>query len=123
MLPCANGEKRVSHLSDNSEKVQVATGPTSRPAPCKLITQLSLNPNADITQIPLETSSSKEAEDLDGMQCTKAYQLLMQFATTEEKLDTIAHALETGCVGNKGSGGGCKVKNQVLWKALEDVQR
>ena len=48
--------------------------------------------------------------------------MLMQFATTEAKLDTIAHALESGCVPNKGPGGGCKVRNEVVWKALDDVQ-
>ena len=45
--------------------------------------------------------------------------MLMQFATTEEKLDVISQALEQGCV--KKAGGGCKVRNEALWKAIDDV--
>jgi hypothetical protein len=48
--------------------------------------------------------------------------MLMQFATTEDKLDTVAYSLENGCVANKGPGGGCKVPNRVVWKALGDIQ-
>jgi hypothetical protein len=48
--------------------------------------------------------------------------MLMQFATTEDKLDTVAHALENGCVANNGPGGGCKVPNKVVWEMLDDIQ-
>jgi hypothetical protein len=43
----------------------------------------------------------------------------MQFATTEEKLDVISETLERGCV--KRAGGGCKVRNESIWKAIDDV--
>lgn len=92
------------------------------PAPCKLITRLAANPNADITQLPLSPDGTNECDEEGGVQCSRAYQMLMQFATTEEKLDTIALALENGCVTNKSPGGGCKVQNKVLWKALDDIQ-
>jgi hypothetical protein len=48
--------------------------------------------------------------------------MLMQFATTEDRLDTVALALENGCVANKGPGGGCKVPNKVVWMTLDDIQ-
>jgi hypothetical protein len=41
------------------------------------------------------------------------------FALSEEKLDVVSQALEYGCVGK--SGGGCKVRNEVIWKVMDDV--
>ena len=31
----------------------------------------------------------------------------------------VSQALEYGCVGK--SGGGCKLRNEVIWKAMDDV--
>lgn len=44
----------------------------------------------------------------------------MRFATTEDRLDDIAVALEKGCV-DDGMGTGCRVMNDVLWKTLDRV--
>ncbi|KAJ9645073.1 hypothetical protein H2199_003077 [Coniosporium tulheliwenetii] len=91
-------------------------------APCKLLTQLKANPGADITQLPVEVARGEEAQDeSDGVECNRAYQMLMRFATTEEKLDTVAHALEKGCVKNGGGKGGCRVRNEAIMKALDSV--
>ena len=45
--------------------------------------------------------------------------MLMRFAISEEKLDVVSQALESGCVGKPG--GGCKVRNEVIWKAMDHV--
>jgi hypothetical protein len=91
---------------------------SSRLPPCKVLTRLAENPNADITQ-SVETDEPHDEKDDDGVECSKAHSMLMQFATTEEKLDTISLALERGCVGKKS--GGCKVRNEAIWKAMDDV--
>lgn len=45
--------------------------------------------------------------------------MLMQLATTEQKLDVVSQALERVCV--RKAGGGCKVWNEALWKAIDEV--
>jgi hypothetical protein len=45
----------------------------------------------------------------------------MQFGTTEEKLDKISQALEEGCRVNKGPNCGCRVRNEIIWKAIDDL--
>jgi hypothetical protein len=86
--------------------------------PCKVLTRLAENPSADITQ-PLVTGEQHDDGDNDGVECSKAHNMLMQFATSEEKLDKISQALERNCRGKKG--GGCKVPNEAMWKAIDDV--
>lgn len=104
------------------ERAYIAeTSSTIPSAPCKLITHLTANPSADITQIPVVIDGMNKPDETDGVECSRAYQMLMQFAMTEEKLDTIALALENGCVANKGPGGGCKVQKESMWKALDDI--
>ncbi|KAI9652204.1 MAG: hypothetical protein M1829_001813 [Trizodia sp. TS-e1964] len=93
---------------------------SSQLPPCKLVSRLAANPSADITKIRVADSQTEQAQEVDGLECSKAYQMLMQFATTDDKLDTAALALEKGCV---ATGGGCKVLNKVVFKALDDLQR
>lgn len=54
-----------------------------------------------------------------GVECSKAHAMLMQLATTEQKLDVVSQALERVCV--RKAGGGCKVWNEALWKAIDEV--
>ncbi|ERF75271.1 hypothetical protein EPUS_00063 [Endocarpon pusillum Z07020] len=90
------------------------------PTPCKLLTHLAASPSADITQMPT-VPDEEEQPHPDGVPCSRAYRMLMQYATTEAKLDLAARSLEEGCVKNPGPGGGCSVKNKTMWKALEDL--
>ena len=55
----------------------------------------------------------------DGVPCSRAYKMLIDYATTESKLDAVTHALEEGCVPN--AGGGSKVKSKTMIKALDDI--
>ncbi|KAH8587408.1 hypothetical protein B0O99DRAFT_400201 [Bisporella sp. PMI_857] len=129
-MSCLSGKSHHRALTNKVSHAEpsCATQPTQeaslapKAAPCKLITHLAANPQADITQMPATVDGTHEVDGSDGVECSRAYQMLMQFATTEEKIDTIALALENGCVANKGSGGGCKVQNKFLWEALDDVQ-
>ena len=93
------------------------------PAPCKLLTHLAAHPNADVTQMP--TASDEEEPNLneadDGVPCSRAYRMLMCYATTGPKLDAVTHVLEEGCVPTAGPGKGCKVRNKTIWKALDDI--
>ncbi|KAL8895196.1 MAG: hypothetical protein Q9207_008266 [Kuettlingeria erythrocarpa] len=70
------------------------------PAPCKLLTHLAANPSADITQMPtaLDEKGLDPKDTNDGISCSNAYRMLMHYATTESKLDAVAHILEEGCV-------------------------
>ena len=92
-------------------------------APCKLRTHLAVNPRADITQIITTSDDAEPGPDIvnDGVPCSRAYRMLMHYATTEQKLDAITDVLEEGCVPDAGPGGGCKVKSTTIWKALDRV--
>ncbi|PVH77933.1 hypothetical protein DL98DRAFT_573486 [Cadophora sp. DSE1049] len=110
---------------NNQNNIQTSdTTPSSGPsltiqlAPCKVLTRLAEDPGADVTQ-PIIEGGDPEVQEIGGVECHKAHNMLMQFATTEEKLDVISQALEQGCV--KKAGGGCKVRNEALWKAIDDV--
>lgn len=72
-------------------------------------------------QMPLKVDDKATCSSRDGVECSEAYRMLMQYATSEEKLDTISRALDEGCTVNKGSGGGCRVRNKVIWRALDDI--
>ncbi|KAL5362017.1 hypothetical protein BJX96DRAFT_153273 [Aspergillus floccosus] len=90
------------------------------PAPCKLLTRLAANPSSDVSTIlaGLETEDKVDRAE-GGLSCESAYKLLMQYATSEEKMEALARSLEEGCVPN--SGGGCKVKNETVSQALLDM--
>jgi hypothetical protein len=100
--------------------------PNSAGAPCKLVTLLARNPAVDITQVPLPLESSKELHGIskpedcsaDGIECSAAYSMLMQYATSSESMDRIATALESGCT--PSAAGGCKVKKSVVWSTLDE---
>jgi hypothetical protein len=95
-------------------------------APCKLVTLLAKNPAADVTQVQLSAESDNQPRNIsnsddcksDGIECSTAYKMLMQYATSEEKMDRIAAALESGCT--PSGTGGCKVKKSVVWTALDE---
>lgn len=92
----------------------------SSPPPCKILTILAGNPGADITQLPAPTNGDGACEEPDGVECLRAREVLMSYATSEKKLDEISQTLEKSCVKNK-SGGGCHVKKDVLWSALDRI--
>ena len=113
----ANHQHRVSSVDVPS------CDPIPTPsAPCKLLSRLTVNPTADLTQIPLAPADREGniAVD-DGIPCARAYQMLIHYATSEPKLDAVAGILEEGCVPNEGPGGGCRVRSKTIMKALDDV--
>lgn len=90
--------------------------------PCKLLTRLAGNQSADVTQVtnpPSSTTPVLEASCGGDVQCRKAYEVLMHYATSEEKLDYVAETLEKGCVAD--GKGGCAVKPAALWQALDNM--
>lgn len=126
--PSPSAENHYSDSQAGHKRCQSSPGsiPISpRPGPCKLLSHLAANPNAHITQMDL----ASEDEELDpncaagdnGVPCSRAYKMLMHYATTEPKLDAVAHVLEKGCVANTGPGGGCRVGNAAIWQALDDL--
>lgn len=92
-------------------------------APCKLVTLLAENPAADITQVSLSTDPENQLcernkpDNSDGIECSAAYDMLMRHATSGEKMDRIAAALESGCT--PSATGGCSVKKSVVWRTLD----
>jgi hypothetical protein len=85
---------------------------------CKVLTRLAENPSADITQ-GRGTGGITDEQDDEGVECSTAHAMLMRFATSEDKLAVVSQALEYGCVGK--SDGGCKVRNEFIWQAMDDV--
>jgi hypothetical protein len=102
----------------DSKSTAVDSPTTLLLAPCKVLTRLAKNPGTDVTQ-PFVLDDNVDDQESGGIECSNAHAMLMQFATNEEKLEVISEALERGCVGKKG--GGCKVRNEVIWKAIDDV--
>jgi len=85
--------------------------------PCKILTRLKLDPSADPRNIPGEEDD--RSADEGGVPCARAYKMLVPYATSEEKMDALAERLEEGCVSD--GKGGCKVRNEAVWRALDDV--
>ncbi|KAH6704202.1 hypothetical protein BKA61DRAFT_184338 [Leptodontidium sp. MPI-SDFR-AT-0119] len=110
-----NGQENIKSSDTTSTEIPSLT---IQLAPCKILTRLAENPSVDVTQLNIVGGNAGDQE-IGGVECSKAHSMLMQFATTEEKLDVISQALEQGCV--KNAGGGCKVRNEALWKAIDDV--
>lgn len=115
------GSSAVCAKSSSSSQFSDSVG-----APCKLVTLLAENPAADITQVQLLTESDHQQRNisnrddcnLDGIECSAAYKMLIQYAASEEKMDRIAAALEGGCT--PSATGGCEVKKSVVWAALDE---
>ncbi|KAH6883567.1 hypothetical protein B0T10DRAFT_410924, partial [Thelonectria olida] len=91
--------------------------------PCKLLSRLAENPGADLTQIFVLPAADElvpvAGGDTEGVECAKAYEMLMRFATSEERIDDVAEALENGCTSN--GQGGCAVKKKVIWQVLDGM--
>jgi hypothetical protein len=91
--------------------------------PCKLLSRLAENPATDITQVPVPPGSVDPLEDATyhegDVECGKAYEMLMRYATSEEKMDTVAKALESGCTST--GKGRCVVKRNTIWEALDSM--
>ncbi|KAK4139371.1 uncharacterized protein C8A04DRAFT_40785 [Dichotomopilus funicola] len=91
--------------------------------PCKLLSLLAENPTADITQVSALPSSVDPPQGTvhgeGDVECGKAYEMLMRYATSEEKMDYVARALETGC--SSTGKGACAVKKKVIWEALDGM--
>lgn len=129
--------KSKCHTSSTEKQISM---PVPMLPTCKLLTRLAENPSADITQVPAsdlvttnDAPNPNEAQPCqDGetsaslggvIECRKAYDMLIQYATTEEKMDTIAQALETGCTKSGNGKGGCAVRSEVILQALDSVCR
>jgi hypothetical protein len=105
---------------------QKSQRPKNARAPCKLITLLAENPAIDITQMSISTNSETrlcetnkpENDSSNGIECSAAYSMLMRHATSGEKMDRIAAALESGCT--PSATGGCRVKKSVVWRTLDE---
>lgn len=82
--------------------------------PCKVFGTLSIDPAANRDAVPTRTETPG-----GGVQCLQAYQMLIPYATTEQKADALAARLEDGCVGD--GNGGCRVSTGTLWGALDEV--
>jgi len=109
---------QISSTCSVKDYGSVPTSVSTKP-PCKLLSLLAENPAVDITQIPLPPDSDKRVCDgNNGVECARAYKMMMPFATNEKE-DDIARTLEENCTPMKG--GGCKVKSDVLFSMLDRV--
>lgn len=116
-------QHRCRRISQSATSVPETSSKSHPPAPCKLLTRLAADPGADIRQIPTESDEGEfdPTRAPDGISCSSAYRMLMHHATTESKLDAVAHVHEQGCVPSAKPGQGCMVKDKTIWKALDDI--
>jgi hypothetical protein len=105
-------------LSDVSRVPEVQEPPIQGVAPCKLLTRFATDLNADIAGERDGVGEVLVTTEKGGVECSRAYKMLKGFATTEAKLDAIAQTLEKGCEKTKD---GCRVRNENIWKALDQV--
>ena len=116
-------QHRCRRTSQSGTSVPEASSTSQPPAPCKLLTRGAADPGADITQIP--TLSDEGGLDPirvpGGISCSSAYRMLMHHATTESKVDVVAHVLEEGCTPSAKPGQGCMIKDKTIWEALDDI--
>jgi len=105
-------------VSDSAPITDDQEPPTQPLTPCKLLTRFGANLNADIARERDGVDEVLVANETGGVECSRAYRMLRGFATTEAKLDAIAYMLEKGCEKTKG---GCRVRNENIWKALDQV--
>ncbi|EFQ97360.1 hypothetical protein MGYG_00399 [Nannizzia gypsea CBS 118893] len=121
-MPSSTDCPGVSHSQPTScaNEPPSECAPTATLPPCRLLTILANNPNTDVHQIPPVSNKQSDDDHTGGVECSQAREMLMRFATSEEKIDQIAEALEKGCVKDSKSGG-CRVKNNAMWEALERV--
>jgi hypothetical protein len=82
--------------------------------PCMTISHILSQPNIE--------SGKLEAGEItsDDVECSRAHQMVMPFATSNYKMETISLKLKEGCVIDKKCGG-CKVKANVMWEILESA--
>lgn len=77
-------------------------------------------PSVDLRRIQIpEDSRNGIAQTADGVKCSQAYETLVQYATTDDRLEHMAVAREKGCV--KGPGGRCRVKNKTMFRTLDEL--
>lgn len=115
--------QQANCMGCESPPEQIPSINTSSTPPCKLLTHLAANPRADITQmVTAPDAELQKCSKVDGgVPCSRAYRMLMHYATTESKLDYVAQVLEEGCVPHSDSSGGCSVKNTTIWQALDQL--
>jgi hypothetical protein len=110
------------------ETACASPGGTERPriSPCKLLSLLTENPTADLAQVAVQPASADDppqgtaAAHAEGdVECGRAYEMLMRYATSEEKMDHVARALEAGCTPT--GQGGCAVRKKVVWEVLDGM--
>ncbi|KAL2862288.1 bZIP transcription factor [Aspergillus lucknowensis] len=89
-------------------------------SPCKLLSRITADSVGNMPQV-INPSVEEMEHGLsqDGISCSAAYQLLMQHATSEEKINSLARTLEEGCV--PISQGGCQVKTKTVAEALVNI--
>jgi hypothetical protein len=115
---CITSQICKAPLADRAPVTDDQEPPIQPFTPCKLLTRFGANLNADIARERDAVDEVLVASETGGVECSRAYRMLRGFATTEAKLDAIAHTLEKGCEKTRG---GCRVRNENIWKALDQV--
>lgn len=65
----------------------------------KLLTRLAANPSLDVSMILAGVETEQKSDSAEGgLICEYVYTLLMRYATSVERIETLARSLEEGCV-------------------------
>lgn len=74
-----------------------------------------------LSQPNIISEKPEDGESTNGdVECSKAYQMVMPFATSNLKMEALSQKLKEGCVVDKKCGG-CKVKANVMWEILDNA--
>jgi hypothetical protein len=126
MAACPTPAPSEAPSAFGAAQAEPCASPDGRPriGPCKLLSLLAENPTADIAQVTVRPTSvdplqGTAAHVEGGVECAKAYEMLMRYATSDEKMDYVARALEAGCTST--GQGTCAVKKEIIWEALDGM--
>ncbi|RYP24410.1 hypothetical protein DL767_008618 [Monosporascus sp. MG133] len=133
-LSKTNGKRKIGQAGNISESTVI---PSSTEEPLVSEPNPSNRPDFDTAvacpapatseapaaaQVPVPPGSVDPLQDATyhgDVECGKAYEMLMCYVTSEEKMDTVARALEGGCTST--GNGGCAVKKNAIWEALDTL--
>ncbi|WEW55080.1 hypothetical protein PRK78_000508 [Emydomyces testavorans] len=86
--------------------------------PCMSVPHILNQPNTESQGVSDLVPGGMVNGDIE---CSRAQRLILPFATTSDKVDAISTKLKEGCVSD--GCGGCKVKANVMWEALDEAMK
>jgi hypothetical protein len=115
ILPVGEGSVPTQQASSKLDRSALSEPSVFEEArPCMAVSHILCQPS-------FETWESEAGGRPNGdVECSRAYQMVMPFATSNDKMEAISLKLKEGCSIDKERGG-CKVKANVMWEVLDNA--